>query len=325
MQQSVRASRCLRVIAASALVGCAAATVVAQVAVGAASIMLATLLVGAIACWLAQRCLQTEICRQRALLDSLHVKSQEQARSQGRFVGNIAHEIKTPLAVVLSQVEVLLRCCNDQEVVRRYGKSIAEETRHLSDLVDGFLRLARPFAQADKSHHAPVHVHDFVVEAVQRSQAVATECGVSIMTKLAEVVPGDAEIEVSGDAALLEAMLGNLVRNAVRFSPRGASVELQVVVQDESVRLFVRDRGAGIAAENIEAVFDWFFDSPRLTLPSAGTGFGLAIARRIAEHHGGQIALRNLPGSGCEFEIVLPRWRAEAQSVPPAGGVAATV
>jgi len=230
---------------------------------------------------------------------------------QGRFVGNIAHEIKTPLAIVLSQTDLLAACSGDAAAVRRYAKSIGEDMRHLSDLVDSFLRLARPFAQEDTSHHAPVYFHDFVVEAVSRSQSLARENGVGVVATLAESGNGDATVEVLGDALLLEAMVENLVRNAVRFSPRGSRVEVIVEVRGETIALHVRDHGTGIAAEHLESVFDWFFQAPGVTLHSSGTGFGLAIAKRIAEHHHGTIALRNLPAGGCEFEITLPRWRAE--------------
>ena len=109
------------------------------------------------------------------------------AKAQGRFAGNIAHEIKTPLTLVLSQIELLATSCTDPAAVRRYAKSIAGDMRHPSDLVDSFLRLARPFAQADTRQHIPVFFHDVVVEAVHRSQPLAYDHGVSIVTVLARL------------------------------------------------------------------------------------------------------------------------------------------
>jgi two-component system OmpR family sensor kinase len=252
--------------------------------------------------------LQARLARKRATIE-------EFTNSQGRFVGNIAHEIKTPLTTVLSQTELLLGCSNDPAAVRHYAKSIADDMRHLSDLVESFLRLVRPLAQEDTSHHVPVYIHDVVVEAVRRSQTLALESGVSVVPTLAEPSNGDAALELLGDSVLLEAMVENLVRNAVRFSPRGSRVHLLVEVRGESIVLYVRDHGTGIPAEHLESVFDWFFQAPGVTLPSSGTGFGLAIARRVAEHHRGTITLRNLPAGGCEFEITLPRWRVDG----PAG------
>jgi DNA-binding response OmpR family regulator/nitrogen-specific signal transduction histidine kinase len=231
--------------------------------------------------------------------------------AKGRFVGNIAHEIKTPLTIVLSQLDLLLSRSNDPEAVRAYARSIAEDMRHLADLVDSFLRLARPFAQEDTSHHIPVYVHDCVLEAVQRSRALARESGVTIVPTLMEAIDGDIAPEVLGDPVLIEAMIENLVRNAVRFSRHGSRVEVQVQGQGEMLLVYVRDHGTGIAPENLESVFDWFFQEPGLLPHASGTGFGLAIAKRIAEHHGGTITLRNRVTGGCEFAITLPRWQAE--------------
>ena len=251
-----------------------------------------------------------EIVEFEARLASKRARIEGYARAQGRFVGNIAHELKTPLTLVLSQIDLLTTSCTDPAAVRRYAKSIAGDMRHLSDLVDSFLRLARPFAQADTRHHVPIFFHDVVVEAVHRSQPLAYDHGVSIVTTLAETSNGDAGLEVMGDAVLLGAMVENLARNAVRFSPRGAKVEVIVETRGESIVLQVRDHGTGIAAENLTSVFDWFFDAATHKRQTTGTGFGLAIVKRVAEHHGGTITLRNRTEGGCEFEITLPRWRA---------------
>lgn len=272
----------------------------------------AVLMLGATTVWLLLRrtAVDAEIVALRDQLQNVLARIKELTNSQGRFVGNIAHEIKTPLATVLSQTDLLLSSSDDPVAVRGYAKSIAEDMRHLADLVESFLRLARPFAQEDTSHHVPVHVHDFVVEAVRRSQSLARANGVSVVATLAETSPEDGALEVLGDPLLLEAMVENLARNAVRFSPRGGRVEVVVEVRGESIALFVRDHGTGIAAEHLESVFDWFFDVATQARRSPGTGFGLAIAKRVAEHHHGGIMLRNRAEGGCEFEIELPRWRA---------------
>jgi signal transduction histidine kinase len=323
--------RLLLVGSLSIAIGAAIALVAS--APGQAPVWVVWLLAGALltlaaAGWLLLRRAAAEVAAARAeiapllaRLEKKRARLEEFSSSQGRFVGNIAHEIKTPLATVLSQADLLLACSNDPAAVRRYAKSIAEDMRHLSDLVESFLRLARPFAQEDTSHHVAVYFHDFVLDAVCRSQSLAREKEVSVVATLAESGNGDVAVEVLGDSVLLGAMVENLVRNAVRFSPWGSRVDLQVQVQGESIVLYVRDHGTGIAAEHLESVFDWFFQAPGVTLQSSGTGFGLAICKRVAEHHRGTISLRNLPAGGCEFEVRLPRWRAE--DLPSPDGVAA--
>jgi len=250
---------------------------------------------------------RTSMLSRQVRIDGLEARLLEFSSMQGRFVGNIAHEIKTPIAIVLGEVDLLVRNSSDPVAVNAHARSITADMRHLSTLVESFLRLARPFAQADKSQHVPVDVHDFVVEAARRSHSLARMSEVSVVPTLAESDDDDGTLMVLGDSVLLEAMLENLLRNAVRFSPRGSRVEVQTEVQGPSIILTVRDHGSGIAAEHLESVFDWSFQVPCMGPQSSGSGFGLAIARRIAEHHGGTITLQNLSAGGCEFEITLPR------------------
>lgn len=257
----------------------------------------------------AQTAAAEEILALRNQHAHLTARTTELTNSQGRFVGNIAHEIKTPLSTVLSLSELILTCSDDSEAVRSYARSIRADTRHLADLVDSFLRLARPFSQADTSHHTPVFCNDIVVEAARRTQPFASTAGVAIDVILPDHHDNEAELEVLGDSVLLEAMVENLVRNAVRFSSRGSRVRVTVEAHGESLAIFIRDRGTGIAPDHLESVFDWFFDSPILTRQVTGVGFGLAIARRVAEHHSGSVSLRNCDEGGCEFAVRLPRWQ----------------
>jgi len=260
----------------------------------------------------------SETSRLRAQLEKALAKIEEISRSQGRLVGNIAHEIKSPLATVLSHAELLQACIDEPSTVRRYARSIAEDMQHLSDLVESFLRLSRAFAQEDTSHHVPVYFHDIVTEAVRRSQSLALEQGVTIVTTLAEPRDAADTVEVLGDSVLLESMVENLVRNAVRFSPRQARVDTHVEALDDVVVLRVRDRGVGIVPEQLESVFDWFFQGPADLQRTSGTGFGLALAMRVANHHRGTISVKNMADGGCEFEVRLLRWRVEE---PPSGQV----
>lgn len=308
-------NRALRLIAATSMTAaCVAGAMWATTAAPAVLVVLGSCLTLSAASWLlaagsaahAVRA-RAEIADREAEVSRLQAKLVEVANSQGRFVANIAHEIKTPLTIALLQADFLIRGCDDPAMVRAHAKGISADLSHLSALVDGFLRLARPFSQADTTHHVAVDVRDFVVAAAQHCQPTSLERGVRVVVKFAESGDDLDPWSVCGEATLLEAMLENLLRNALRFAPRGSAVDLAVQSRDQTIQLLVRDQGAGIAADQLESVFDWFFQAPGATLPSAGTGFGLAIAQRIAEHHGGAIALRNVPAGGCEFEVTLPR------------------
>lgn len=262
--------------------------------------------------WILHRA-AAEIAALQTQIEQIQTKVDALPSSQTRFVDHLAHELKTPLAIVLNQAELILRCSEDPAAVRSLAKSVADYLLHLADLFDGFLRLAGPVA-ADTSQHVAVHVHDLAMEAVRRAQSLALGGDVSVVTMLAELGSEDTTLEVLGNAALLVAMIENVLRAAVRLSPRGSRVEVQVQVRDESILLTVRTHGPAIEPSHLAAMFDWSLPASGSTRQSAGRGVSLAISKRIAEHHCGTIALHNHPEGGCEFAITLPRWRAEGPS-----------
>jgi len=251
------------------------------------------------------------VSSQRAQIERQEARWKEISIEQERFVDNLVHGIRTPMSIVLNEAELIHACSDDPAIVRDNARSIVDYVSHLAALCDGFLRLEGPFAKGDTSRHLPVHIHDAVLEAVRGAQATARSRGVRIVTTLADHGEHEAVLEVLGDQALLGALIENLVRNAVRSTPRDTQVELQVSTRGDSIVLQVRDHGAGLAPAQLASAFDWFFQAPDAARPVAGLGVGLAIARRVAEHHRGTISLQNHPDGGCAFELSLPRWRAE--------------
>lgn len=250
---------------------------------------------------------------QHSLIEQHEARWKEIPITQERFVNNLAHEIRTPLSIVMNKAELILGHSDDPAVVRDNARSIADYVLHFAALCDGFLRLEGPFVQGDTSRHLAVDIHDTVLGAVRRSQSTAHSYGVRVVTTLAESGDDDAPLEVLGDPVLLEAMIESLLRNAVRSAGRGTQVELRVSVRAAAIVVQVRDHGAGIAAAQLACAFDWFYQADGEARQARGPGVGLAIARRIIEHHRGTISLRNHPEGGCEFEVSLPLCGAEGQ------------
>jgi signal transduction histidine kinase len=270
-----------------------------------------------------------EMATLRARIERQRNRLIQTAAAQARFVGTIAHEIKTPLTIVLNHAELLQRCSDDPVAVRAHGKILADYTLHYSDLVDGFLRLGGPSSTADTSDLQVVHVPDLALEAVRRSQSIARSRGVNVVLMLPDPGTDKTALEVRGNQALLGAMLESLVRHAVLASPRGSSVDLGVVSAGDSVQLHVRDHREELATADLESVFDWFVDAEGPVQPPSGGHDGLAISGRIAGHHRGSIAVRNHPGGGCELSVTLPRCVGATQAAvaepnaPPAAASAA--
>jgi signal transduction histidine kinase len=227
--------------------------------------------------------------------------------TQERFVASIAEELQTPLSVASTHAEALRTAAYAPASARSHAAIVCSELRHLTTLLESFLLLTRPSTADDRSHHLPAHFQDLVVEAVRRAQTLAALRSVSVVPMLPDPEQASS-VEVLGDAVLLQAMVENLVRNAVLSSPAGTRVDLQVQLTGDAIVLSVRDLGARIDEAQIETVFGGLYQTAEPPRSFSGTGIGLAIAKRVAEQHRGKMRLRNVPDGGCEFEVTLPRW-----------------
>jgi signal transduction histidine kinase len=232
-------------------------------------------------------------------------------RAQGQFLSNVSHELKTPVAVLLSQAQVLRRG-GDADEMAQFAGNVEEEMRTLARLVESLLLLARVEHGKDLVRRVGVPVNDLVLEAAERTSELARSLDVPLVTNLHLGRGGEGQPEVVGDPELLRTMIENLVRNALRFTPSGEPVDLRVDCRQGEASIRVRDRGPGVPKEHLERIFERFYQVPGERGAQRGTGLGLAIARSVAELHKGRIAVRNLPGEkGCEFEVRLPLSRPE--------------
>jgi len=226
-------------------------------------------------------------------------------RAQGMFLSNVSHELKTPIAVLLSQAQVLHQGATPEEL-SHFASNVEDEMRTMGRLVESLLLLARVEHGQELVRRENVSVNDVILEAAERTSELARSLDVPLVTNLHLPEEGEAEPELVGDPELLRTMVENLVRNALRFTPRGEPVDLRVSCGRGEASIRVRDRGPGIPREHIERIFERFYQVPGEGTKQRGTGLGLAIARSVAELHRGVIAVRNLEDKGCEFEVRLP-------------------
>jgi heavy metal sensor kinase len=217
-----------------------------------------------------------------------------------RFAADAAHELRTPLTALRGGIEVALRTERSPDEYRRVLRSSLEEVERLGRLAEDLLLLSRAEATAVRPR-GRVDLEPILLEVFDLAARLAQPVGVSVRVEASEPV------EVEGDAAALQRAYRNLVENAVKYTPEGGKVELALVRQDGVARLSVRDTGPGIAAADAERIFQPFvrLDSARAR-ETGGAGLGLAIARSIAQAHGGTLVLQSTPGAGSEFTIRLP-------------------
>jgi signal transduction histidine kinase len=214
--------------------------------------------------------------------------------AQRQFVADASHELRNPLAIIRTNVDVALADPRaDPDDLRHTIAVVKRASDRMARLVDDLLALAR--------RQEPTVEH----ELLDLGAAVA-EASDDFMVPAAarEIVLG---VVVTGDRDALKRAVANLLENAVRLAPQGSRIRLATGSEGASAWIAVADEGPGIAPEDQPHVFDrfWRADKGRARA-DGGTGLGLAIVRQIAESHGGQIRLQSKPGVGSSFVIWLP-------------------
>jgi two-component system OmpR family sensor kinase len=229
-----------------------------------------------------------------AMLDRLDGAFQ----AQRRFVADASHELRSPLTVLKGDIDVALRRERTPHEYRAALESGREEVDRMAALADNLLTLARADAGLPADQMRPVDLAAIAARVVERVARAAADAQVSVTVEAVRAV-------VRGDGPLLERALGNLVENAIRYSPPGSRVAVRCGVRDSASVLEVEDGGPGIDPEYVPYVFDRFYRADPARSRGGGAGLGLPIARAIAEAHGGRLELvRAQPGA--LFRLTLP-------------------
>ncbi len=230
-------------------------------------------------------------------------------RRRLQLVGDVAHELRTPLATLDGYLEGL-----EDGVVRPDAQTwhlLRAETARLTRMVNELAELWRA-----EAHQLPLRLQ--AVDAAEVAREVAAQFEPQAATRGIALVVTDAHVPVMADRDRVAQVVSNYLSNALRHAPDGSSVEVSVVSTPACGRVSVTDHGAGLAADQLEAVFERFYrvDAAR-SRSAGGSGIGLAIVRALAEAMGGQAwAVSDGPGTGATFVVELPS-AAQGTAGPP--------
>lgn len=241
--------------------------------------------------------LPDEVAPLAEALNDLLAKLDRALAAQRGFIADAAHELRTPLTAVRLQAQLASRAQGPEEREAAFRRLLTGVDR-ASHLVEQLLQMARLEPDARPTAFSEVRLDALAKQMVAEfsSQAEAKEIDLGVGACL--------PVGVSGHEESLRVMLSNLVDNALRYTPPGGRVDVEVGEEPGKAILSVTDTGPGIPAEERERVFDRFHRLAGADIP--GSGLGLAIVRQVARLHGGEISLGDAPGGGLLARVVLP-------------------
>lgn len=248
--------------------------------------------------------LSADVRHKNELLQAAYKRIRSAERAKSQYMRKVAHELKEPLAAI----QMLLRAVLDgfagefPERSRDFVQRAERRARELSLLTQDLLTLSRAREGRVAVEAAEVRLDQLVATVAGAMQETAAHSGVTVTTELA---PGLDPVE--GDSAGLQQLVGNLVSNAIRYTPRGGRVTVRLRQTDGKLVLEVADSGIGIPAEDLHRVFDEFYRSANAREHTGdGTGLGLSIVKAVAEQHGGTVSVESTVGQGTRFTVELP-------------------
>ncbi|KRF30254.1 hypothetical protein ASG94_19780 [Nocardioides sp. Soil805] len=240
-------------------------------------------------------------------------------RAKTEFVAAVSHELRTPMTSVIGNLELLLDDeAGSVSASQRAALERADRNaRRLLGMLEELLLLSRVESGTFELRVGRTDVRDVVEQALHTLDVTRVRSGVHV-----ELHEPDHPVELEADGEQLERAVMNLVSNAVKFTPAGGRVDIDVEDDGTAVTVSVSDTGVGIEAADVDRLFDRFYRAPgavRGAVP--GTGLGLSIVKAVAERHGGTVTVASTPGSGSTFTLRLPRNPSTPEG--PAGRVGA--
>jgi two-component system heavy metal sensor histidine kinase CusS len=218
------------------------------------------------------------------------------------FNSHIAHELKTPLAIMKGEFELAIGSANTKEESQRVMSDSLDEVNRLIKLIKDLLLLAKFEYKASIFKMEEMNFNDFLEDIYQHSKILTVGRNISL-----QLVPFKQPIHIHGDNVHLRRVFINLIHNAIKFTPNGGQVKIFTRVIKQKVFISVEDAGIGIALDQQPRIFEKFFRIRQVKQEeSESNGLGLSMARAIARAHGGDITFKSVVNKGSVFTVVLP-------------------
>ena len=226
------------------------------------------------------------------------------SRLQRQFMADASHELRTPASVIQTATEVTLDRDTRQEWEYREALTIInEQSGRMNRMIEDMLLLARADVGGFEFTARRLYADEVVAECVRAASVMALAKDIRVISSV------QPDVAIDANDALLRQLITNLLDNAIRYTPEGGAVEVDLREDGDYVRLAVSDTGPGIPAADRERVFERFVRLDPARSPTSGAGLGLPIARWIAEQHQGTVTIEARPSGGSTFVVCLPLGR----------------
>ncbi|HWI14765.1 MAG TPA: ATP-binding protein [Burkholderiales bacterium] len=239
------------------------------------------------------------------------VAAEHANRAKDEFLAMLGHELRNPVAAISNSAEILQAPGLTPEQQATARGIIVRQTGHLTRLIDDLLDVGRVVSGRIQLRPEAVDLAQCASAGLANAKAAGKGLDRVVRLRCEPAV-------VWADRARLEQVIGNLIGNAVKYSPRGSDIVVETYRDADDAVLRITDHGIGLNSEQLKSIFELFYQAPRTGHRAGGLGIGLAVVKRIVElHHGSVEAESAGQGQGCRFTVRLPLLKGPAQSAPP--------
>ena len=242
---------------------------------------------------------ESELGQLAAVLNSTFARLESAFAQQKQFASDAAHELRTPVSVILTQTQTALNRERDAAGYKQTVEACQRAAQRMRKLIESLLELARFDAGQEVMQRQRFDFAKTISECSELVQTLAEERGVKIISEL-------PPLEITGDSERLAQVVTNLLTNAIQYNQPGGEVRVKMESQNGLAVLTVADTGQGIAAEDLPRVFSRFFRADESRTGGGSAGLGLSICKAIVEAHGGTIEAASKIGTGSMFTVRLP-------------------
>ena len=242
---------------------------------------------------------ESELGQLAAVLNSTFARLEAAFAQQKQFASDAAHELRTPVSVMLTQTQTALNRERDAASYKQTVEACQRAAQRMRKLIESLLALARFDAGQEVLRRSRFDLSKIISDSVELVQTLAEERGVKIIFM-------SPPLEITGDSERLAQVVTNLLTNAIQYNRPSGEVRVKLALQNRLAVLAIADTGQGIAAENLPRLFGRFFRADESRTGAGNAGLGLAISKAIVEAHGGTIEVASEEKVGTTFTVRLP-------------------